>query len=616
MSLPPRSLKPEDRWAELNFKDSMGLAGRVLGLNMAWLPVLEQRRMMAYRIFAAYRDNNASKFLDLDSAEDRHEHREYGDAGTIVDRLVAGLLSTETRLFIEAAENAPGEEPNLPPMPELAEDAGVVERRIYDVKLAAWERAVDAEIERWSDSIEEHERTRKIADWLDEWAELERLWLKLYEMESENAVPQGDGVVVMSWDDEKKRPAVTVYPPEAYMPDLESGDQRRFPTVVSLVSEVPDESGQSRWLDRIQYRLGPIEPARDPDGNVMVDADGRPVPWKGDRWVTNETGASWIVRDAPWGEVQNTTCYKTHLRWEIGAAVDWHQLDPAKATVVVPRQDLRHNFIPVVHTPNTPSTKHHFGRSSLARCAQILDDLGAHDRDMAAASALAATPMFGIENGTLPASAQVKAGAIWQIPAEAKLHPIQLEADIEDLIRYGDHLNDRLATSSGVTSAVQGRKSVESNASGLRVLLEYRPYEQNVNVLRLTRRDSYSLIGKMAQRIQQVNAPEVLPEGSTAPVSVAFGPIIPTDRTAIIEEVTKLIKEHLVSRQTAIEWLLAAGFGYDDAAAEVDRINAEDFDGAKLIGEATNDDALAAKHLGLELTAAPAPPELQPTGLL
>jgi hypothetical protein len=48
--------------------------------------------------------------------------------------------------------------------------------------------------------------------------------------------------------------------------------------------------------------------------------------------------------------------------------------------------DIGIDFVPVIHVPNTPSGSKHFGRSLLLSVAQLLDDIGFADSDLAASS--------------------------------------------------------------------------------------------------------------------------------------------------------------------------------------------------------------------------------------
>jgi hypothetical protein len=96
------------------------------------------------------------------------------------------------------------------------------------------------------------------------------------------------------------------------------------------------------------------------------------------------------------------------------------------------------------------------------------------------------------------------------------------------------------------------------------------------------------------------------------PAKVEFGSFLPHDIAAIVETVTKLLREKAIGRRTAVRLLVAAGIDIEDASAEVDAIAETDFDGAAKLADATGSEAVAAEYLQVEVPAPPPPPGAPP----
>jgi len=566
---------PEDQWAPLNYKTAMASI-TALGVHGQWVPPNEQRRLIAYRIYTGFKNNTAGKNIDTPD----YEHRQYGDPATLNDLVVDGLLSEELAFMCEGAGEEPAE-PVLGDRPgDAAEGSPPAAVKLATLNQEQWDLTADESVDGYEAALTAWRAGTKAQTWLDGWVRAENVRAKIWEAEREFAVPLGDGVIVLGWNTRTNRTSVTVYPCDSYFPVIET-DAREFPTKVHLAWEEPGPNGDSEFLHRVTYELGDIV---DDAGNVLT-------------------------RSMPWGEDTDQTCYITKKRWPIGAGGDWMTLDPTKATTIQAKTDLGFNFIPVIHIPNTPSTTFHYGRSMFALVTQLFDDIAAFDKDMAAAAALAATPMFAIEGGNLPAGYSVKAGAIWPLPPGAKPHKIDVSANLNPLLDYEQRLNARLGTNSRVGPTVMGRVTATSQASGYRIKLEMTPFEQMIDMMRLVRASKYQLFFKLAQRISQVGG--ALDAGATVPVNIHFGPAVPTDVHAEANLAAQLLSAGVVSRQTAVKMLVQAGIPIDDADEELARIVGEDFDGADDLSSAVGASA-AAEYLGL---AGPALPGLPGTDL-
>jgi hypothetical protein len=92
------------------------------------------------------------------------------------------------------------------------------------------------------------------------------------------------------------------------------------------------------------------------------------------------------------------------------------------------------------------------------------------------------------------------------------------------------------------------------------------------------------------------------------PAKVEFGSFLPHDISAIVEQVTTLLRDKAIGRRTAVRLLVAAGINIEDATAEVDEIAQTDFDGAAKLADATGSEAVAGEYLQVDIPAPPAPP--------
>jgi len=604
-----------------------------------WVPKESKRRLLAYRVLSAYVSNVARSFLRSEKA--KRTHREYGDAGVIVDRIVAGVLGDHLGVVVDGAERPPTSVPPIAPKPEAPTgEVSEVEQRIYDTTLARWEESATEALERWESEQEAYPDLRRRQDYLDEWFDAEQVRSKLYEQERGSTVPLGDGVLALNLSG--GRPALTVHEPDAYFPVLDDDAPGAFPSTVHLAWEFerdePDGS-KSRWVRRITYRLGPILPAQDRKGgffdrDTLVDrrnSDGSPVAASdSDRAVQDEAGQWRIGRKMPWhvqpeGDDQPAddslsyqTCYLSDGQWPISGAKArggrWEDLTDDAAQWNTNEEgtelrdlDLRIDFVPVIHTPCFPASSEHFGRSALALLLQLLDDIGGVDTDRVKASALSASPMIAVSGSKLPKEIRVEPGTA--LPAE-NVDVIDTSGSMQPLANTLEQLRDLLAVNSSVTKVVMGRVSGNEVPSGIALKLSFAPFEQLISALRLTRQHKYGLMLKMVQRMAQ--AAGQLDPGPTPATRIQFGAATPTDVDAAVKNAASLLLAGGASRATALGILSDAGIDNGDPADELARIASEDPEGAKLIAEATASERLAAEYLGVDLPE-PAQPATPPT---
>ncbi|MGI5507704.1 hypothetical protein [Streptomyces sp. CA-106131] len=382
-------------------------------------------------------------------------------------------------------------------------------------------------------------------------------------------------------------------------------------------------------MRRITYELGPIgaatAPGRTDDGRAVreqvVGADGDPVLVVGD---TLDPVTGTVTRIYPWapGKPSSTTCYLTDAEWlleDLGRAHDVFSLPADKASYrvrsdgqVLDRLDLMHDFIPVVHIPNTiPDVGEHWGKSTLATVLQLLDELAATDTDSASASSTTGTPIVALAGARLPIDrstgqplpVRVEAGTVWQLSDSGRMDTLDTSAQLAELRQRVDHLLDRLAANTRLTAAGLGSLDPAKLPNGYSLQVALGPLDSLVGALRLARNHKYQLLLRMVQRLHQ--AGQEWPAGESLPARLIFGAHTPTDRTTVLNDAVQGYEAGVFSLETVVRMLQEAGYPIEDIADEIERIQKRAFDQAARLADATGDNKAVREYLGL--------PEADPT---
>jgi hypothetical protein len=569
-----------DQYSPLSHKSviaGMYGTGVAVWTGPSWVPMDDRRRLDAYRIRAAYLLNVARHFLTASFGE-QAERREYGDAAVLRDRVVAGILGDDVQIVVDGAA------PDLPDAPDIAEkpdppqsDADPIEQRVYDARLARWEAESNAAIDDWSATLDAQPRLAAWEAWWRTWWDLEQVSAKAVETEGD-AVGLADGVYMLAWSTVRKRPVVTSIDPGFYFPVLTDGTDE-YPCKVHLAWEHQTFEGGTRrkWVRRLTFELVPLDvPRRFPysDSVSTVECLFSDATWPAD--VTRNGGL--INLD------QTAAVYALN---EDGVVAD--------------RLPLGIDFIPLVHIPNTPATRTHFGTSVLDIVAQVLDDISASDTDLQAAAALAALPMISLAGGEM-GDVVVEAGSVASIPVDGRMDVLDLSTALPELRSLNADLLDRLSVNAKVPGEILGRSSgAADQLSGISRLVKLGPFRQLISTLRLTRGSKYALLLKMAARLAVVHGADGVPDGPVPAARLLFGSYLPADVQAVVSMVVELVNAGAVSKRTGLRMLVEAGLDIGDAEDELARIAAEDTRGAVDVANATGSEQLAADHLGLEL---------------
>lgn len=117
--------------------------------------------------------------------------------------------------------------------------------------------------------------------------------------------------------------------------------------------------------------------------------------------------------------------------------------------------------------------------------------------------------------------------------------------------------------------------------------------------MRLARNHKCVVLLRMVQRLHQAGQAEGWPAGESLPAHLVWGPHTPADRAAVLDEVVKGVGASVLSVETGIRMLMDAGYPIDDGQTEVERIQVRVFEAAARLADATGDNAVVRKYLGL-----------------
>jgi hypothetical protein len=588
-----------DRWSTYNYKplysDHLGMPNRRAfpEAHATWVPAADERRLAAYKLLTAYDQNQAAELASFRDGDEARERREFGDPSMFVDTITSYVLGEEQTITVPGAEHA-GQD-NADPEAATAE---------------------------------------RVQTLLREWADEELLPMRLLQTERK-AVSLGDGVYLLHWDADKQRVRIKTFDPGFYFPIIdEDSDGSDYPDRIHFAWELPEDKARRlpARLRRITYHLDWIRPqtangvdrtGRPLRAPVMSEAAddqaSQPVLGRGDTLDPN--GA--ITRLYPWSERPSyKTVYLTDAIWELGdlkAPVDVDSLPMGKAQFatngqgeILDRLDLYQDFIPVIHVPNTvPEPGEHWGQSSLAKVLQVFDELSSSDTDSSKASATTGSPILAISGKAVTAQQQYAAGPgmVFTLGEGGSITSVETSGNLAELRNHVHDLKDRAATTARIPAVALGTADPAQFDSGYQLELALGPLDSLISSMRLARDHADRLLPKFVQRLFQAGQHPDWIGLPVLPAKLTRGAYTPTDKAAVLEEVTKARTAGVISLETAIRRLQEIGWPIEDAEDEIRRIDARSFEEARLLADALNNAEEVAKFLGRE---APEQPETPP----
>lgn len=605
-----------DAWSWLNYKpvysdDARGMPNRRAfpGATAMWVPAADERRLAAYKLLAAYDNNQVAEITDVTRPADQdggRETREFGDPAMFVDTLLADVLGREQHITVPGAEQ---------------DTAGSTD---LDAAMAL-----------------------RVQELLQEWAEDELLAMRMQQCER-NAVALGDGVYRMAWEPGKARPTVRVHDPGFYFPVIgEDADGGDYPARVHFAWELPEDKprGLEKRLRRFTYELDWISPAT----ASGLDGDGRPVrallpppapesgkdgddaapagPVLGLGDTLDPTSGA-IMRQYPWNDTPSAvTCYLTDATWKLSdltGPLDVDSLPLNKATYatradgeVLQRLDLLIDFIPVVHVPNTvPPPEEHWGRSSLGKVLQVFDELAGTDTDSAKASATTGSPMVAFSGrNTVKQDYTVGPGVAFGLGEGGRMDTLDTSPQLAELRARTGELQDRAASNARLPAVSLGTADPSKFPSGYAMQLALGPLDSLIASMRLARTHKYRLLLKFTQRMFLAGQHPDWAGVTVQPAEIVFGPYTPTDKQAVLDQVAAGVGAGVLSVETAVRMLKDAGFPIEDIDTEIQQIQSRRFADAVALADATGSADAVSKFLGIKFTPDPIPPapQLPPT---
>lgn len=587
-----------DAWSWLNYKplysDNLGMPNRRAfpEAHATWVPAADERRLAAYKMLAAYDNNQVAELTAFRDGDDALERREFGDPSMFVDTITSHVLGDEQTITVPGAENAGGD-----------------------------------------DSTPEDEVAERVQTLLREWADEELLAMRLLQTERQ-AVRLGDGVYLLYWDPDKQRVRIKTYDPGFYFPVIdEDSDGSDFPDRIHFAWDLPEDKARRlpARLRRITYHLDWIRPqtangvdqtGRAVRATVMSEATdeqaSQPVLGRGD--TLDRNGA--ITRLYPWSEQPSyKTVYLTDAVWELGdlkGPVDIDRLPMDKAQFatngqgeVLDHLDLYQDFIPVIHVPNTvPEPGEHWGQSSLAKVLQVFDELSGSDTDSSRASATTGSPMIGISGKAISAQQNYAAGPglVLTLGEGGSVFTVDTSRNLAELRSQVKDLKDRAATTARIPAVALGTADPAQFNSGYQMEIALGPLNSLISGMRLARDHPDRLIPKFVQRLFKAGQHPDWVSLPVLPAKLTRGAYTPTDKAAVLEEVATARKSNLISLETAIRRLQEIGWPIDDAEDEIKRIDARSFEDARNLADALGNPDEVASFLGRQAPDEPEPP--------
>jgi hypothetical protein len=556
-----------DQWSYYDYKPTFGGLDVQPGFGIApmWVHPMHRRRLQAYKLLESFYRNCSRDWLDSTTIDqkDIDSRREYGDPEVIAEAALSSLIGSDQSIVVPDSDS------------QDADQASLDELSV----LLAW-----SEDERFIQKVVELERT---------------------------TTRIGDGVFVLGWDERKGRPRLNVYDPGFYFPVLDEVDMGDddFPRTVHIAYEYERivDGKTFRYLRKMTWQLGLIE-AHDATGQPVNIDDQEARLY--DSETLDEFGQ--IQRLYPWNiDPTDQTCYYTDATWELGRdELILDDLRLSEATITANAIDLGIDFLPVVHVPNTVSWTEHFGVPVIARTMQLLDDLVATDTDMQSCSAILGTPPISVSGASLPKNADGKVttygpGTVWET-GDGTATLIDTSQCLDALLKYADHLLERLAINSRTPESLLGRVKPSEVPSGITLALSFTPHSNMIREMRLVRKDKYRLLLKFVVRYFMMSG-DLL---EYYPAELRFGSFLPADRQETSVIVQQLYTIKAISLETAVAMMVEAGFPIESAYEEVQLIRHDDFASANAMLDATGDVIAVRERLGIG-----PPPPLDVTGL-
>ena len=207
-----------------------------------------------------------------------------------------------------------------------------------------------------------------------------------------------------------------------------------------------------------------------------------------------------------------------------------------------------YGFIPFVIYPNVREPKQFWGVSDLAALKEPLRELNRALSQLSLILELSGNPIAVLENVTEAQDIAVAPGAVWEIPEKARAYLL-------DLLQGGgvslhvEFANLLLRTFHDVAEVPRSAFGETRHAlSGVALQMELDPLLKKVQRKRLIRGAAFRRRNEMALRILEQYTGEVFAPYRSR---VVWGPVLPQDRSRLVEDEARLVASGVHSRRTA-----------------------------------------------------------------
>jgi hypothetical protein len=218
---------------------------------------------------------------------------------------------------------------------------------------------------------------------------------------------------------------------------------------------------------------------------------------------------------------------------------------------VVEEKANPYGFIPFVVYPNLREPKQFWGTSDIPPIRESVRELNRALSQLSMILELSGNPIAVLENVNESQDIAVQPGAVWELPERARAYlfdllqggGVQLHVDYVNLIYRTLHdLGETPRTAFGENRA---------NLSGVALNLELDPLLKKVQRKRLIRSTAYQRRNELVLRILEQQTGQRLGRKTR----IVWGPVVPTDRSRLVEDERTLVAAGIHSRRRAADEL-------------------------------------------------------------
>jgi hypothetical protein len=206
-----------------------------------------------------------------------------------------------------------------------------------------------------------------------------------------------------------------------------------------------------------------------------------------------------------------------------------------------------YGFIPFVIYPNVREPKRFWGQSDLAQLKEPLRELNRTMSQLSTILELSGNPIAVLENVTEAQDIAVQPGAVWEIPEKARAYLL-------DLLQGGgvslhvDYANLVLRSLHDLAEVPRSAFGESKQLSGVALQLELDPLLKKVQRKRLIRGAAFRRRNEMILRILEQYTGEPFAPYRTR---VVWPPVLPEDRSRLVNDEARLVAAGIHSRRTA-----------------------------------------------------------------